>query len=144
MTEANAQYPPLAGIRVIETAALLWVMELERAAGREPADRRGTRCYPGDLESPPRMIELKAVGGSVRGADLPIEETQLQQAQTNPNFCLYVVDNVAQGNPAAFRLKVFAGEQLIRLIGRVREKCYFELPVPVSEFDSAPGIEALR
>jgi len=129
----------LSGNRVIETAALAWVMDLERQAGREPVDRRTDRGFPGDLWSAPRTIELKAVGGDARGADLPLEESQINAAAGDHQFFLYLVDNVAQGNPAQFRLRVFGGDQLQRLIRSVRRKVYYELPVPVREFDQAPS-----
>jgi hypothetical protein len=37
-------------------------------------------------------------------------------------------------------LKVFGGERLQRLIARAREKHYYEVPVPVAEYDSAPTV----
>lgn len=127
----------LVGNRVIETAALTWVTELERQAGREPRDKRSERGFPGDLSSPPRTIEIKAIGGDGRGADLPLEESQINAASGNPDFFLYLVDNVAQGNPEQFRLRIFGGDQLRRMIRAVQRKVYYELPVPVREFDAA-------
>ncbi|MDQ2934962.1 MAG: DUF3883 domain-containing protein [Chloroflexota bacterium] len=133
----------LVGNRAIETAAVLWVMELERAVGRAPLDRRFEAAFSADIESPPRLIEVKAVGGNQRGWFVPLEVPQVEEARRNPNFYLYVVDNVAQGNPAEFRLKVFGGEQLARLLVRAKERRYFEMPIPVAEFDSAPGRDAI-
>lgn len=133
----------LTGNRNIETAAILWVMELERAAGRAPVDKRSVPSFPGDIESPPRVIEVKAVGGEARGNDLPLEVPQVERAKVDPNFHLYVVDRIAQGNPAKFRLKIFSGERLERLIERVRLRHFYELPVPVAEFDAAPGEDGL-
>jgi hypothetical protein len=49
----------LAGNKAIEAAAIEWVMELERAAGREPRDTRFAGA-PADVLSPPRVIEVKA------------------------------------------------------------------------------------
>ena len=46
-----------------EDAAIAWVMDLERAAGREPRDTRYTGA-PADIESPPRLIEVKSFGTS--------------------------------------------------------------------------------
>lgn len=119
------------------------LLDLEREAGRVPADKRSDPGYPADIDSPPRVIEVTAVGAEARGSDLRLEVAQVERARTDPNFYLYVVDRVAQGNPANFRLKVFAGDRLARLIARVRGQRYCELPVPVAEFDSAPGPEAL-
>jgi hypothetical protein len=136
-------FAPLVGNRRIEDAAIHWVLLLERRAGRSPVDRRQERTFPADIESPPRIIEVKAVGGDARGADLPLEVAQVERGRTDPNFYLYLVDRVAQGDPAKFRLKVFGGEQLARLLARARERRFYELPVPVAEFDEAPGSEAL-
>ena len=61
--------PDLVGNKAIETAAIEWVMELERAAGREPRDTRYAGA-PADIESPPRLIEVKAFGKSNRGFEL--------------------------------------------------------------------------
>lgn len=83
------------------------------------------------------------MGGNQRGWFLPLERPQIDEARRNPNFWLYVVDNVRQGNPEHFRLKVFGGERLARLIGRAKQRVYYEVPVPVREFDDAPGREAL-
>jgi len=112
-------------------------------AGREPVDRRFEPSFPADIESPPRLIEVKAVGGNQRGWFVPLEVPQVDEARRNQDFYLYVVDNVAQGNPAEFRLKVFGGEQLARLLSRAKERRYYEVPIPVVEFDSAPGREAI-
>ncbi len=128
---------------MIETAAVLWVLDLERAAGRVPVDKRSDPRYPADIDSPPRVIEVKAVGADARGSDLPLEVAQVERAKTDPDFYLYVVDRVAQGHPAKFRLKVYGGDQLARLTARVREQRYYELRVPVAEFDGALGHEAL-
>jgi hypothetical protein len=37
---------------------------------------------PADIESPPRVIEVKAFGTSTRGYDLPLEVRQLDEAPT--------------------------------------------------------------
>ncbi len=47
------------GNKAVENAAIAWVMNLERAVGREPADTR-ERGVPADISSPPRQIEVKA------------------------------------------------------------------------------------
>lgn len=58
---------PLSGNRAIEDAAITFVLDLERKAGRSPVDRRYEKAYAADIESLPRIIEVKAVGGSQRG-----------------------------------------------------------------------------
>lgn len=134
---------PLSGNKAIEDAAIAFVIDLERQAGRNPVDRRYEKAYPADIESLPRVIEVKAVGGSQRGWFLWLEVVQVEEARRNPDFYVYVVDNVRQGNPARYGLKVLGGERLARLIARAKEKRYLEVPVPVAEYDNAPGLEAL-
>ena len=83
-----------------ERKAIEYVMQLERDAGRTPEDvsRKGV---PYDISSPPRKIEVKASGGSARGAAVPLEGSQVEQAKSDPeNFYLYVVDNVASSQIA--------------------------------------------
>ena len=127
----------LKGNHAIENAAITWVMELERNAGRQPQDTR-YRGAPADIESPPRLIEIKAVGKeSCRGEFLWLETRQVDEARENPNFYVYVVENVRQGNSEHFRLKVYGGEQLQRLLSKAKEKRYYEVPVPVAEYDGA-------
>lgn len=133
----------LVGNRAVEDAAVNWVVALERAAGREPRDVRHSRS-PVDIESPPRIIEVKAIGRSARGADLPLELAQLAAARDSPHFYLYLVDNVRQGDPALFQLRVFGGDRLQRLLSRVKERRYYAMPVPVAEYDTCPvGLDAV-
>lgn len=136
-------FEPLVGNRAIEDAAIAYVMELERTAGREPADRRYEAAFAADIWSPPRTIEIKAVGKDQRGWFVPIESRQYDAARSDPNFYLYVVDNIRQGDPSAFRLKVFGGQQLQRLLEKAKKREYWEMPIPVAEFDAAPGPEAV-
>jgi hypothetical protein len=136
-------FRPLLGNRAIEDAAIDYVIALERQAGRAPQDRRSDPAFPADLWSPPRTIEIKAVGRDQRGWFVPLEVPQFNSASADPNFFLYVVDNVRQGDPTAFRLKVFAGKQLQRLLTRAKKREYYEVPIPVAEFDEAPGPQAV-
>ena len=111
---------PLTTNKVKEDAAIAWVMELERANGRQPQDTRYKNA-PADIESPPRLIEVKAFGTTTRGYDLPLEVRQIEEARRNPNFYVYVVENVGQGNPAEFTLRVLGGPRLQRLLERAKE-----------------------
>lgn len=68
----------------IENAAIAWVLELERSAGRQPADTRNQRGAPGDIESPPRIIEVKAFGRSARADGfLWLETSQVDEGRSN-------------------------------------------------------------
>jgi len=129
--------PPLRG-KQVENAAVEWVLGLERSAGRTPIDARARRGFAGDIESPPRVIEVKSFGRSARGEFLWLETSQVEEGRRNPDFHVYLVEEVAQGDPAGFTLKVFGGERLGRLLARARERRYFEVPLPVAEYDGAP------
>lgn len=128
---------PLRG-RAVEDAAVGWVMAYELRAGRSPVDRRYERAYPGDIDSLPRIIEIKATATSYRGWFLPLEPIQVETGRANPNFYLYVVENVGQGDPAAFTLRILAGAQLLRLLDRATERRYFEVPWPTADYDATP------
>lgn len=130
---------PLLRGKQVENAAIAWVLELEREVGREPIDARYERGFTGDISSPPRIIEVKAFGRSARADGfLWLETSQVEEGRRNMSFYVYLVENVAQGDPAAFTLKVLHGERLARLLGRVRERRYFEVPLPVAEYDGTP------
>ena len=129
--------PPLVGNKAVEEAAIAWVMELERAAGRAPRDSRHAG-EAADIASPPRVIEVKAYGKTNRGFGLWLETRQVDEARRNPDFYVYVVENVRQGDPTLFTLKVLGGALLARLIERAKERRYYEVPWPVGDYDSAP------
>lgn len=48
----------------------------------------------------------------------------MNEARTNRDFYLYVVENVRQGDPARFTLRVLGGDRLQRLLGRAKEQHY--------------------
>jgi hypothetical protein len=125
----------LIGNKAIENAAIVWVIELERAAGRNPRDTRYSGA-PADIESPPRVIEVKAVGKkSCRGDDLWLEVRQVEEALRDPDFWIYVVENVRQGDPAFFTVKRLGSKRLARLLERAKEQRYYTVPWPVAEYD---------
>jgi hypothetical protein len=128
----------LRGNKAIEDAAIAYVIERERAAGREAIDARYLG-KPADVESPPRLVEVKAVGKPSARSDgfMWLETRQVETARENPNFYVYLVENVRQGDPALFTLRVFGGDQLKRLLARAKERRYYEVPLPVKEYDSA-------
>src|ERR1022692_121441 len=62
----------------------------------------------------------------------------MEEARSNRDFYLYVVENVRQGDPALFTLRVLAGDRLLRLLERAKEQRYFTVPWPVARYDSCP------
>jgi hypothetical protein len=115
-------------------------MRLERAAGRQPRDTRYEGA-PADIESAPRLIEVKSFGTSNRGYDLWLEVRQVEEAKTNPNFCVHVVENVRQGDPGQFTLRVLGGDRLQRLLQRAKEQLYYTIPWPMADYDTCPGLD---
>ncbi|WP_326547808.1 DUF3883 domain-containing protein [Mycolicibacterium sp. ND9-15] len=128
---------PLTSNKAVENAAIAWVIKLERAKGRDPRDTR-FKGAPADIESPPRVIEVKAFGTSNRGYDLLMEVTQVEEARRNPDFYLYVVENVRQGDPGKFTLRVLGGQRLQRLLERAKEYRGYSVPWPVADYDAGP------
>ena len=130
--------PPLTTNRAKEDAAIAWVLELERRAGRNPRDTRNQGA-PADVVSDKRIIEVKAFGERARGEFLWLETRQVEEARRAPGaFFIYVVKNVAQGDPQLFALRVFGGDRLARLLDRAQARHYFAVPLPVGEYDLAP------
>jgi hypothetical protein len=110
----------IVGNRAIESAAIQWIIKLEGAAGRAALDTRGGGGV-ADITSPPRTIEVKAFGGVARGQDLWLETTQVNAALADTDL-VYVVENIAQGDPAEFRLADDRGPRLAALLRRRRER----------------------
>lgn len=132
---------PITSNRGIENAAIAFVLAHEVRHGRAARDTRGTNAA-ADVASAGRTIEVKAYGGSARGQDLWLEPRQVAEAATNPDFWLYVVENVRQGDPAHFRLLELGGATLQTLLARKVERRYFTVPWPVAMYDaltSKPG-----
>ena len=130
----------LSGNKAIEDAAIKWVMGVERAAGRKPRDTR----YGGaaaDIESTPRLIEVKSFGTLNGGYDLWLEARQVEEARTNPDFYVYVVENVRQGDPEKFTPRVLGGDRLRHLLERAKEQRYYTVPWPVADYDTCPGLD---
>ncbi|GAA3034078.1 hypothetical protein GCM10020229_51900 [Kitasatospora albolonga] len=124
------------GNKETERMAIEHVIALERAAGREAVDV-STRGYRYDIDSPPRKIEVKAFGGSARSASLPLEASQLAEAEEDPeNFYLYVVDNVGRAD-AVMGVRVLHGEPLRAVLERARPSTTYWSSFRAAEYDAA-------
>jgi hypothetical protein len=75
---------------------------------------------------------------SNRGYDLLMEVRQVEEARRNPDYYVYVVENVGQGDPAKFTLRVLGDTQLQRLLGRAKEYRGYSVPWPVADYDNCP------
>jgi hypothetical protein len=101
-----------------------------------PVDKRYERSYPGDVESPPRVIEIKSTYSNFRGWFLPLQRVQVEHARMDPDFYIYVVENVGQGDPALFTLRILTGEPLREMAAKASERSYFEVPWPTAHYDA--------
>jgi hypothetical protein len=132
----------LSGPRQIEDAAIAFVIDQERAEGREARDTRADPTSPVDVASGDRLIEVKACGTSSRGYELWLECRQYMAARDDPeHFWLYLVENVVQGDPARFHLLRLGGHQLQELLERAKEQRYWTVPVPVRVYDQLAAEE---
>lgn len=125
----------------IERAAIEHVLKLEREAGREPVDVH-LQGFPYDVCSPPRKIEVKAFGGSARGAPVPLEDRQVKAAREDPeNFYVYVADNVAAGHEAEIAVRVLHGPILRTMLDRAAPHITYWPTLRTSDYDQlATGI----
>ncbi|MGH7286632.1 MAG: hypothetical protein ACREI8_01260 [Myxococcota bacterium] len=55
-----------------------------------------------------------------------------------------MVENVAQGNPAEFSLKVLGGERLARLLERAKEQRYYTVPFRMGTPSTRSATSSLR
>lgn len=125
------------GNKETEQAAITHVLALERAAGREPRDVR-TSGLPYDVDSAPRMIEVKAFSRSARSETLALEHRQVAAAQAHPErFYLYVVDNLAGLDGAEVGVRVLHGEVLLAMIERSRPQVTHWPTFRAAEYDQA-------
>ncbi|HEX5332542.1 MAG TPA: hypothetical protein VFW79_07865 [Cellulomonas sp.] len=131
----------IVGTPAVDRAALEFVLDHERRAGREPIDARSTASTPADVVSGDRLIEVKAYSGTSRGNDLWLETPQAQAAVSRGNVHLYLVESVGQGDPALFRLLDIHGELLRRLMTRAVERSYVTVPWPEVEYDALSSTE---
>jgi hypothetical protein len=56
---------------------------------------------------------------------------------------VYVVENVSQGDPGQFTLRVLGGDRLRQLLMKAKDQRYYTVPWPVADYDSCPGVDAL-
>jgi hypothetical protein len=125
------------GNKETEQAAITHVLAVERAAGRDPRDVR-TTGLPYDIDSAPRMIEVKAFSGSARSVPLALEHRQVNAAKANPErFYLYVVDNLAGPDGAEVGVRVLHGEVLLAMIERSRPQVTHWPTFRAAEYDQA-------
>ncbi len=136
------------GNPAVEFAAIRFVIEHERREGRIARDARGSGLGgAGDVESEGRVIEVKAFSGwGLRsGGLLLFTPAQLTEGKRNPNYYVYIVENVAQGDPSKFALRVLHGEHLQRVLAEAKPQRYY---VPLRAADYArlirPGDAVLQ
>jgi hypothetical protein len=120
-----------------EDAALAWVMQWERSAGRVPRAVLTDPTIPADIESPPRLIAVQAFAKSARSHNLVLDDSQFAEAKRNPEFFIYVVENTASQRFELFGLKVLTGKRLLRLLEGAFQINYLAIPWPESDYDTS-------
>lgn len=142
MSESELLPEPIVGVKAVEDAAITFVIEQERRHGREARDTRHKRAA-ADVESSDRIIEVKAVGGWLRSSgSLPLEARQVEEARRNPQrFYVYIIENVTQGDPSKFELRVLHGDRLRAALDNAKERRYFEVPIRVAEYRELPRLD---
>lgn len=124
--------------REIEDAAIGWVLQFEERSGRRAIDRRKDRGFRADIESPPRIIEVKATATNFRGWYLSLLPIQIALALAEPDFFVYVVEHVAPTDPESISVRIIHGELLQRLLLNLAERTSIEVGWPVKDYDAAP------
>ncbi|MDO0936367.1 DUF3883 domain-containing protein [Streptomyces sp. DG2A-72] len=129
------------GNKETEQAAIRHVMALERAAGRDPKDVR-TSGLPYDVESLPRLIEVKAFSRTARSEALPLEHRQVEAARANPeHYYLYVVDNLAGAQGAEISVRILHGGALLAMIERTQPQITYWPTFRAAEYDHAERLQ---
>ncbi|WP_432501807.1 protein NO VEIN domain-containing protein [Kineococcus arenarius] len=136
--DSAAESTPNTTNRQVEGAAIAYVIRRETEDGRPAQDTRG-RGAAADVVAGDRVIEVKAYGGSARGTELWLEPRQLEESRKNPDFWVYVVENVRQGDPDRFTLLRLGGEVLEQLLVGAVERRYFTVPFPTRIYDELRG-----
>ena len=124
----------------VEDRAIRHVIALEHRLGREARDTRRVSGAAGDLVSGDRVIEVKASSGWQvrRNGLLYITGPQLRRAG-DPNFYLYIVENMGQPDPAKIEVRVLHGEEMRLLFAGAKADIY-QVPVRVGDYAKLPKL----
>lgn len=131
------EWEQILGNPAIENAAIKFIIDCEQREGRTARDARGSVLGgAGDVESDGRIIEVKAFSkwGLKSTGLLLFTPGQLREGERNENYYVYVVENVAQGDPSKFELRELRGADLQRLFAGAKPQ---RLYVPVRAADYA-------
>lgn len=137
----KTEQPELATVdKTIEDAAVRHVIDRERQLGREARDMRRHPGAP-DLESGNRKIELKVVGGWLRARGLLLfTPGQIRKAEQDPDYYVYIVENLNQGDPSRFEVRVLHGDMLRQLCAGAKPQRVY-VPVRVGDYAELPRLE---
>jgi hypothetical protein len=143
MAGTSERFQRITDPKEIQHAAIRLVIAEENRLGRGPArDTRPIRGAPADVESLGRIIEVKAFG---RFAELRAEGTllftppQLLVGAENAAYFVYVVENVAQGDPTKFEIRLLHGDDLRRLFAGAKQRSY--VTVHVADYLKMPRLD---
>lgn len=115
--------------------AVQFVIEYERSQRRVARDTSNGGAA-GDVESAGRVIEVKACSGFDLRARrlLYFTPPQLREGERNADYYVYIVENIAQGDPSKFELRILHGEQLRRLFAGAKPHRFY-VPVHAAEYE---------
>ena len=131
---------PIIVDKTIEDAAVRRVIEQERRLGRAARDMRRHPGAP-DIESGDRKIELKVLGAWLRTRGLLLfTPGQIRKAEQDPDYYVYIVENVTQGDPSKFEVRVLHGDELRRLCAGAKPQRVY-VPVRVADYAKLPRLE---
>jgi hypothetical protein len=131
---------PIIVDKTIEDAAVRYVIEQEHRLGRAARDMRRQRGAP-DIESGDRRIELKVVGAWLRTRGLLLfTPGQIRKAEQDSDYYVYIVENVTQGDPSKFEVRVLHGDELRRLCAGAKPQRVY-VPVRVADYAKLPRLE---
>lgn len=123
--------------RELDRAALDFVLTYETRQGR--AAVLAPMSAGVDVISPPRSIQVKATAQDAREGTLTIALTanEVRRARSESSSYVYVVHNVAQGDPDLFQLRIVSADELHGLAGTLEGRPMMEFSVPAQPLVAA-------
>lgn len=125
------------GNEAVEDAAVAYVLDRERSAGRHPRDVRYQGAA-GDVENPSRLIEVKPFSrswGSLNGSS----PARFKRHDNTPTSTSTWSSTSARATRSSSRSRCSAGSGCSGLLAGVKESHSFEMPWPVADFDTTPS-----
>jgi len=85
----------------------------------------------------PRTVEVKSFGGPTGASSSRWSRDNFDEARSNPDFFVYIVENVGRGDPGLSTLKVLDHNRLPPLLKKAKERRHYEIPWPIADYDAS-------